>query len=58
MNSSKITSELTAHDIMEDNIKKVKTEIKKPIEEKYKNAIERLTTEINDKEKRLGIYQL
>ena len=53
MNSSKITSELTAHDIMEDNIKKVKTEIKKPIEEKYKNAIERLTTEINDKEKRL-----
>ena len=53
MNSSKITSELKAYDIMEDNIKKVKTEIKKSVEEKYKNVIERLTTEMNDKEKRL-----
>ena len=38
---------------MEDNIKKLKTEIKKSIEEKYKNVIERLTAEMNDKEKRL-----
>ena len=49
MNSSKITSELTAYDNMD---KKVNTEIKNSIEEKYKNAIERLTTEMNDKEKR------
>ena len=38
MNSSKITSEFTAYDIMENNIKKLKTEIKKSIEEKYKNV--------------------
>ena len=50
MNSSKITSELTAYDNMD---KKVNTEIKNSIEEKYKNAIERLTTEMNDKEKRI-----
>ena len=56
MNSSKITSELKAYDIMEDNIKKVKTEIKKSVEEKYKNVIERLTTEMNDKEKPLRGY--
>ena len=49
MNSSKITSELTAYDNMD---KKVNTEIKNSIEEKQKNAIERLTTEMNDKEKR------
>ena len=53
MNSRKSTSELTAYDVMEDNIKKLKTEIKKSIEEKYKNIIERLTTEMNDKEKHL-----
>ena len=52
-NSSKITSELAAYDIMEDNIKKLKTEIKKSIEEKYKIVTEALTTEMNDKEKRL-----
>ena len=51
MNSSKITSELTAYDNMD---KKVNTEIKNSIEEKYKNAIERLTTEMNDKEKRIA----
>ena len=50
MNSSKITSELTAYDNMD---KKVNTEIKNSIEEKYKNAIERLTTGMNDKEKRI-----
>ena len=33
---------------------KLKTEIKKSNEENYKNVIERLTTEMNDKEKRLG----
>ena len=41
------------YNITEDNLKKLKTEIKKSIEEKYKNVIERLTTEMNDKEKRL-----
>ena len=40
MNSSKITSELTACDIIEENLKKLKTEIKKLVEEKYKNTIE------------------
>ena len=50
MNSSKITSELTAYDNID---KKVNTEIKNSTEEKYKNAIERLTTEMNDKEKRI-----
>ena len=53
MNSSKVTSELTAYDIIEDNLKKLKTEIKKPIEEKCKNVIERLTKKMNHKEKRL-----
>ena len=41
------------YDITEDNRKKLKTEIKKSVEGKYKNFIERLTTEMNDKEKRL-----
>ena len=50
---AKNTSELTAYDIIKDNLEKLKTEIKKTIEEKYKNVIERLTTEMNDKEKRL-----
>ena len=40
MNSSKITSELTAYDIIDDNLKKLKTEIKKSIEEKYKSVTE------------------
>ena len=40
------------YDIIEGNRKKLKTEIKKSLEEKYKNVIERLTTEMNDKEKR------
>ena len=39
MNSSKITSELTAYDIIEDSLKKLKPEIKKSIGEKYKNVI-------------------
>ena len=37
-----------------DNLRKLKTEIKKSKEENYKNVMERLKTEINDKEKRLG----
>ena len=60
MNSSKIASELIAlikkslqYDIIEDNLKKLNSEIKKSIEEKYKSVIERLTTKIKDKEKRL-----
>ena len=55
MNSSKITSELTAlqYDIIKDNLKKPKTEINKSIEGNHKNVIERSTTEMNDKEKRL-----
>ena len=36
-----------------DNLRKLKTEIKKSKEENYKN-MERLKTEMNDKEKRLG----
>ena len=40
------------YDIIEDNRKKLKTEIKTSLEEKYKKVIERLTTETNDKEKR------
>ena len=38
----------------EYNLKKPKTDIKKSIEEKYKNVIERLTTEMNDKENYLA----
>ena len=62
MNSRKITSELTAlikqqslqYGIIEDNLKKLKTEIKKKRkEENYENVIQRLTTEMNDKGKRL-----
>ena len=52
MNSSKITSERQHYTIIEDNRKKLKIEIKKSLEEKYKNVIEKLTTEMNDKEKR------
>ena len=40
LNSSKIISELKAYDIIEDNLKKLKTEKKKSIEEKYRNVIE------------------
>ena len=61
MNSTKITSELTTlikqqslqYDIHQDNLKKLKSKIKKLREENYKNVTERITTEINDKEKRL-----
>ena len=60
MNSSKIASELIAlikkslqYDIIEDNLKKLNSEIKKSIEKKYKSVIERLATKIKDKEKRL-----
>ena len=52
MNSSKITSELTAYNIIEYNLKKLKNEMKKSVEVKYKNIIERLTDEMNDKGKR------
>ena len=57
MNSSKITLELTTyninkktllHDIREDNLKKLKTEIKKSTEENCKNVIERIITKMND----------
>ena len=40
-------------DIMEDNLKKLKTKIKKSKEENCKTVIERLTTEMNDNGKRL-----
>ena len=61
MNSTKITSELTTlikqqslqYDIHQDNLKKLKSKIKKLREENYKNVTERITTEINDNEKRL-----
>ena len=61
MNSTKITSELTTlikqqslqYDIHQDNLKKLKSKINKLREENYKNVTERITTEINDKEKRL-----
>ena len=41
------------YDIIGDNLKKIKTEIKKSIEGNYKDVIERSATEMNDKEKRL-----
>ena len=41
------------YSIIVNNLKKLKTEIKKSIEENYKSLIERSTTEMNDKEKRL-----
>ena len=61
MNSSKITSKLTAlikeqslqYDIIKENLKKLKIEKKKSKEEKCKNVIERLTAELNNKEKSL-----
>ena len=61
MNSTKITSELTTlikqqnlqYDIHQDNLKKLKSKINKPREENYKSVTERITREINDKEKRL-----
>ena len=40
------------YDIIEDNLKKRKTEIKKWIEENYNSVIAISTTEMNDKEKR------
>ena len=45
---------ITAYGTIEENLKKFKTEMKKSIEEKQKNVIERLTTEMNDKKKHLG----
>ena len=44
---------MTSYDVIEDNLKKLKTETKKSKEENYKNIIKRLTTETNGKEKRL-----
>ena len=41
------------YDIIEDSLKKLKTEIKKSIEENYKNVIKRSTAEMNDKKSRL-----
>ena len=52
MSSSKSTSDFWCYTIIEDKRKKLKTEIKMSLEEKYQNDIERLTTEMNDKEKR------
>ena len=53
MNSSKITLERPAHNIIEDNLKKLETEIKESIEEKYKHAAKRFKREMHEKEKRL-----
>ena len=44
---------MTSYDVIEDNLKKLKTGTKKSKEENYKNVIRRLTTEMNGKEKRL-----
>ena len=44
---------MTSYDVIEDNLKKLKTGTKKSKEENYKNVIKRLTTEMNGKEKRL-----
>ena len=44
---------MTSYDVIEDNLKKLKTGTKKSKEENYKNIIKRLTTETNGKEKRL-----
>ena len=41
------------YDIIEGSLKKLKTEIKKSIEENYKNVIKRSTAEMNDKKSRL-----
>ena len=65
-NSNKIIPELTTlikfqinksleYDIYEDNLRKLKTEIKKSKQENYKNVADRIITEINDKEKRLVV---
>ena len=53
MNSSKITSELTAYDIIKHNLKKLKTEIKKVNRRKIKKRHRKIKTEVNHKEKRL-----
>ena len=44
---------MTSYDVIEDNLKKLKTGTKKSKEENYKNVIRRLTTGMNGKEKRL-----
>ena len=45
------------YDIIVDSLKKLKTEIMKSLEGKYKNVIERLTTGMNDTKKNaLWIY--
>ena len=54
MNSSKITSELTAYDIIEDNLKKLKTEIKKVNRRKIQKRYRKWITKKNV----LWIYQL
>ena len=41
------------YDIIEGKLKNLKTEIKKSIGKNYRDVIERSTTEMNDKEKRL-----
>ena len=46
-----INSKSLQCNITEDNLKKLKTKIKKSIEEKYKSVIEKLTTKMNDEEK-------
>ena len=60
INSNKITSELATlikqqslqYDTHEDNVVKLKTEIKQSKKENYTNVIERITTKMNCKEKR------
>ena len=54
MNSNKITSELTAYDIIEDNLKKLKTEIKKVNRRKIQKRYRKWITKKNV----LWIYQL
>ena len=65
-NSNKIIPELTTlikfqinksleYDIYEDNLRKLKTKIKKSKQENYKNVADRIITEINDIEKRLVV---
>ena len=54
MSSSKITSELTAYNKIEDTLKKLKTEIKKSIEENTKTS----SKYYNRKKNALWICQL
>ena len=54
---SKNEQQSLQYNIHEDNLKKLKTNIKKSKEENYKKIIERITTEMNDKEKHLSLLK-